>query len=260
MTRRAPVGVPGRGCRARPTAPQIGRIRLDPEGRFGPEARNFESVAVDFDGAARAMAPLMQAPHWLWLFAASTVCLACQTAPDDLREWRPADHRNLENTGAASKGQVTGQEQSGVPGLDQVTMSAWQNNCVTCHGKIGRGDGPQAFLYQPRDLGDPEWQASVTDEQLIQSIQQGKNKMPGFALPPTTAQGLVRLVRLLGRGRQVAPATSESGSSPAAAPPASAPAASAPAGASRKSTTTVSSTAPETSATPAAPRATSTGQ
>ncbi len=58
-------------------------------------------------------------------------------------------------------------------------------------------------MFQPRDLTDPQFQDSVSDEQLLTSIQQGKNKMPAFALPEATAKKLVLLIRRLGEfGRQ----------------------------------------------------------
>lgn len=126
--------------------------------------------------------------------------------PEDLREWRPADHRNANSSGgmekaAAEKGQSTGKEMPKDLGVDQVIISTWSNNCVVCHGRIGQGDGPQAPMFQPKNLADPIWQASVTDAQILAAIQKGKGKMPGFALPDATAQGLVRLVRLLGGNR-----------------------------------------------------------
>jgi mono/diheme cytochrome c family protein len=147
---------------------------------------------------------------------AATLLTACQQAPADLREWRPGDHTNTGETGAMQKGQVKAEAAPTPAGLDQVTLSTWQNNCVSCHGRAGAGDGPQAPMYKPRDLGDPEFQAQVTDAQLLESIQRGKGKMPGFALPEGTAQGLVKLVRLL--NREPPPASSAALASPSGAP------------------------------------------
>src|SRR5690606_25886948 len=83
-----------------------------------------------------------------------------------------------------------------------VSIASWRANCVICHGTLGKADGPQSMIYKPRDLSDPQWQDSVTDEELYNSIQKGKNKMPGFALPETVARNLVKLVRLLDMSRQ----------------------------------------------------------
>jgi mono/diheme cytochrome c family protein len=163
------------------------------------------------------MGATVLAPSFRFTIALGLTLMACQRAPDDLRQWRAADHRNSENSGAAKKGQVSAQPASAnVMGVDQVVLSTWQNNCASCHGRTGAGDGPQAALYQPRDLSDPEFQKAVSDEQLFTSIQKGKGKMPGFALPDGTARGLVRLVRLIGGAESPAPPHSGSGQAPAA--------------------------------------------
>jgi mono/diheme cytochrome c family protein len=86
-------------------------------------------------------------------------------------------------------------------GLTEVSLMAWRNNCVTCHGKMGRGDGPQGPMVKARDLSDPAWQGSVTDAQIAESIVKGRGRMPAFALPTSTVDELVRLVRLIGRSR-----------------------------------------------------------
>lgn len=47
--------------------------------------------------------------------------------------------------------------------------------CATCHGPEGRGDAPAAagFPVKPKDLSDPDWQASVDDEYLAKIITEG---------------------------------------------------------------------------------------
>ncbi len=51
----------------------------------------------------------------------------------------------------------------------------WKERCTNCHGPQGRGDGPQARYLNtsPRQLSDPAWQSSVTDEHLRRVIVQG---------------------------------------------------------------------------------------
>jgi mono/diheme cytochrome c family protein len=168
--------------------------------------------------------------------------LGCQSAPTDLRPWQASDHTNVgESSGAAlprpgtnansrvAAKQVDGKETNATPGLEEVTIAAWRANCVLCHGGMGRGDGPQAPMYTPRDLSDPAWQGTVSDEQLFTSIQKGKNKMPPFTLPDQVAHNLVALVRLLNRDRLDKPAAPPASASAvvsatsAAAPPAQAP-------------------------------------
>lgn len=101
-------------------------------------------------------------------------------------------------------------------GLTDVAMVAWQQDCVTCHGPFGRGNGPQGALVHAPDLSDPHWQASVTDDDIAKIIHAGRGLMPAFPMPDTTLKTLVHLVRLL---TQVA----QPGASASAAPGASAP-------------------------------------
>lgn len=142
-------------------------------------------------------------------FVAAGASFGCSRTPDDLREWRPSDHHNNATAAEADPGtgrsaQVTGSAEATMPGLEDVTIVAWQRNCTTCHGSLGRGDGPRGPMLKARDLSDPAWQASVTDAQLAESITKGKNAMPAFPLPASTIDGLVHLVRLLDRSRKIA--------------------------------------------------------
>ncbi len=174
-------------------------------------------------GSRRLPAPL----------ALGAICLgllgACDTSPTGLREWTPDDHQHTTKSGAQAKGQVDGEEKEIFPGVDQVVVATWTSKCVLCHGQVGRGNGPQAAMYKPKDLSDPAWQAGVTDEQIIESIQKGKGKMPAFMLPEKTAEGLAKLVRLFNRDKSarqaagVSPTASASASASPSDRPANAP-------------------------------------
>lgn len=135
------------------------------------------------------------------------LCLGgCDSPPTDLREWTPADHHG-ETQNPERTRQSTGEPASTEPGLDEVTLATWSKACTLCHGRIGRGDGPQAPMTQPRDLTDPAWQASISDEQIEKSIREGKGKMPAFPLPDGTIKSLVQLIRRLAAVAPTAPAT-----------------------------------------------------
>jgi cytochrome c oxidase cbb3-type subunit 3 len=165
----------------------------------------------------------------LSLGALSAGLPSCNRPPDDLREWRPTDHRHTtEATQESAEGapQVSGSAEPTVPGLDEVTIATWRRGCVSCHGQLGRGDGPQGPMVKARDLSDPAWQASVADAQIAETITKGRGRMPPFTLPPGTVANLVRLVRLFNREHTEAaapapaPAASSSGAaSPGAASP-----------------------------------------
>ena len=69
--------------------------------------------------------------------------------------------------------------------------------CNTCHGPLGKGDGPQGSLVKAPDLTRPDWQAKVTDEEIAARIRSGKGLMPPNDLPDSTIKGLVARVRAL---------------------------------------------------------------
>lgn len=132
------------------------------------------------------------------LAAVLLLCSGCSRSPEDLREWRPSDHHHNTQTAEQQTPAVEPSARANeLMGLDDVTIVTWRRSCLSCHGAFGRGDGPQGAAVKARDLTDPAWQASVSDEELKRSIVAGKGQMPGFQLPPTTVDGLVRLVRLM---------------------------------------------------------------
>jgi len=178
------------------------------------------------------------------LLAALT--FGCDGKRADVREWRPEDHDHTTNPGAE---QVVGGPDAGPApelarhGLDEVTVVAWQQNCTRCHGRIGRGDGPQGAMFRATDLSNPEWQAAMSDEQMALAIKNGRGAMPPFPLPDSTIQGLVRLIRLLR-----AEPEGEPGAAPSGAPGSSAAPAPSAAPSPASSVAPASSTAPASSA------------
>lgn len=148
--------------------------------------------------------------RWLVPFVFCLIS-GCNNAPADMREWRATDHDHVTNPGSD---QVQGGPDAGVSpelakhGLNEVTIASWQQNCVRCHGRLGRGDGPQGPMLRATDLTDPRWQAAVSDEQMMKSIREGKGSMPAFDLPESTLRPLVALIRLFARAHGPAPADS----------------------------------------------------
>ena len=82
--------------------------------------------------------------------------------------------------------------------------------CATCHGADGTGNGPAAASLnpKPRNYTDPAWQASVTDEQLKDTILKGgagvgkSPMMPGHPQlkdHPEVLDGLVQIIRKFGK-------------------------------------------------------------
>jgi hypothetical protein len=55
-------------------------------------------------------------------------------------------------------------------------------------------------MLRAPDLTRAEWQARVTDQEILQTIRGGRNNMPKFDLPPAVLDGLVKRIRSY-RGR-----------------------------------------------------------
>ena len=72
----------------------------------------------------------------------------------------------------------------------------YKNDCRKCHEKDGKGTKRGKKLGVP-NFTDGEWQGSVTDEQLINSITNGKKKMPkqGHKLSPEEIKAVVKYIR-----------------------------------------------------------------
>jgi cytochrome c oxidase cbb3-type subunit 3 len=82
---------------------------------------------------------------------------------------------------------------------DPEANSLFAKHCATCHGKDGQAKTFKAKLNHARNLADPEWQTSVTDERLFNSITNGRGHMPAWGKKLTEAEinSLVAYVRQL---------------------------------------------------------------
>ncbi|MCF6156194.1 MAG: cytochrome c [Candidatus Brocadia sp.] len=71
-------------------------------------------------------------------------------------------------------------------------------HCATCHGTDGKGTKRGRELKVP-NLADADWQATKTDEEILNSIINGKNKMPRWndKIKPEEIQTLAKYVREL---------------------------------------------------------------
>jgi mono/diheme cytochrome c family protein len=117
----------------------------------------------------------------------------CEATPE-LSEWTLADHdhqveaKRRRSTGVPKTHAAPSQR-------NQLIDVTWMKQCSNCHGKRGRGDGPESTMVKARDLTNPEWQASVTDEGMALVIRKGRDKMPAFNLPDSMIQGLIGHIR-----------------------------------------------------------------
>ena len=77
------------------------------------------------------------------------------------------------------------------------TQQLFQNTCARCHGADGKGGVPIEGAPTPRNFHDHAFQMDRTDEQLKQTIKNGKGAMPAFngLLDDDQIAGLVLQVR-----------------------------------------------------------------
>jgi len=75
----------------------------------------------------------------------------------------------------------------------------YKAKCAECHGETGKGDGPDAAMYEPApaDLTDARRIGGRTDGELFYQISEGRKPMPAFRDKLTAEQRwqLVMLVR-----------------------------------------------------------------
>jgi len=72
----------------------------------------------------------------------------------------------------------------------------FNNECRKCHEKDGKGTKRGKKLGVP-NFADGEWQDSVTDSQMINTITNGKKKMPAqkHKLSPEEIKAVVKYIR-----------------------------------------------------------------
>lgn len=91
---------------------------------------------------------------------------------------------------------ATRNDSSVLPGQGGDTAALYKSRCTRCHGIDGKPkrDGLPDFT-------DAKWQASRKDEDLTQSITDGKGEMPAYGqiLDADQIPGLVKLIRGLAK-------------------------------------------------------------
>lgn len=128
-----------------------------------------------------------------------TASSACSRTEGDVRVWRPSDHDQAptqaqeSSPSAQSNDSQTVAPQGATP--SQSPEAVWSSLCAGCHGQLGLGDGPMGPTVAARNLSDPNWQASVTDQHIAEVISRGKGRMPAFSLKQDVLRGLIDFIR-----------------------------------------------------------------
>lgn len=125
--------------------------------------------------------------------------VACDEGRGPTREWGPGDHDQPQGPTrqvAAASARAPGSAVD--PSLVELS---WQQKCATCHGPMGRGDGPQGAMVAAPDLTREDFLSRAKDEEIATVIKQGRGRMPPFDLPPSVVDGLVKRIRARGMPR-----------------------------------------------------------
>lgn len=118
---------------------------------------------------------------------------ACDRPPSvEMKDWSASDHEGEQKGSAPNPKQGAKGDAGGAPALAEL---AWRQQCATCHGPSGKGDGPQGAMFKAADLGREDWQSKVKDDEIAATIRNGKGRMPKFDLPDEVVRALVARVR-----------------------------------------------------------------
>jgi len=94
----------------------------------------------------------------------------------------------------------------GKQGAGEGAKTYFAQTCALCHGVDGTGNGPTAAALnpKPRNYTDPNWQASITDDEIKKIIVEGGAAVgksasmppnPGLKGDDATLDGLVKIIR-----------------------------------------------------------------
>lgn len=130
---------------------------------------------------------ILTATALVLLLAAPIAC-----SKSEKREWSASDHDQPEENQPAQRTAPPSQP----PPAAAQNDDPWASTCAPCHGASGKGDGPMGAAMSAPNLANPDWQAKVTDQQIADTIKNGRGRMPGFAsLPQSSVDALVKHVR-----------------------------------------------------------------
>ena len=82
----------------------------------------------------------------------------------------------------------------------QDAATLYKSKCAACHGADGKGSTAAGTKLGAHDFASPDVQKE-TDEQLIEIVTNGKNKMPSYKgkIPDEQIKGLVAYIRGLAK-------------------------------------------------------------
>lgn len=66
----------------------------------------------------------------------------------------------------------------------RAAKTTYERLCASCHGTSGKGDGPEAQMYEvkPADFTDAPMMGEMTDGEIFYKISEGRDPMPAFKM------------------------------------------------------------------------------
>jgi mono/diheme cytochrome c family protein len=128
------------------------------------------------------------------LMLSATLCgvlLGCEQRVTPTREWQPSDHGQPSVADPDRTPTPAAPEEGG---SERAADALYNVSCAGCHGRDGRGQGPQRPAGAPMpNFSDPQFQAQRTDAQLAEVVRQGRGLMPPFG-KQVNDQGIEALI------------------------------------------------------------------
>jgi cytochrome c oxidase cbb3-type subunit 3 len=122
------------------------------------------------------------------------VLAACAPDRGEVREWKASDHEQAEGRPAQQAPQQGAPRPGGQDTTSMLVDTTWTRTCAACHGRGGKGDGPQGSMVNAPDLTA----SKLSDAEMASIIKNGKNRMaPNPDLPDAVITGLVAKIRAL---------------------------------------------------------------
>ncbi len=121
---------------------------------------------------------------------ALSLVLAGWAAPHGTKDWpAPDEAKKLKNPAPATDASLA------------AAKTIYVDKCAQCHGEEGKGDGPEAPMYdvKPADFTDAHILGEMTDGEIFWKIGEGRRPMPSFRKQLTEEQRwqLVNYLRTL---------------------------------------------------------------
>jgi mono/diheme cytochrome c family protein len=133
----------------------------------------------------------MKIVAFLTAFLTSVLVVMSGEQPGSIDKWiAPAGEAGKKNPVASSESSLA------------AGQKIYVKRCVACHGKTGKGDGPDAadLGIHPAKLSDPVIREE-TDGELFWKITVGKKPMPNYGtrLSPTDRWNVINYLRSLAK-------------------------------------------------------------